>query len=115
MPSRTRCGSVSISSRSLKVPGSDSSALTATYFGPAILGMKPHLLPVGKPAPPRPRRPEALTSSTTWSSGPGASAARAGIRARPSCGESSVLAAQLGEQLLGCLRREVLAVLVIDA
>ena len=34
---------------------------------PGALGMKPHLLPVGKPAPPRPRKPAALTSSMTWS------------------------------------------------
>ena len=32
------CGSISIISRSLKVPGSDSSALTATYFAPGDFG-----------------------------------------------------------------------------
>ena len=29
--------------------------------------MNPHFMPVGKPAPPRPRKPEALTNSITAS------------------------------------------------
>src|SRR5690606_23687803 len=41
--------------RSLKVPGSDSSAFTAMYLGKTSFGTKLHLTPVGKPAPPRPR------------------------------------------------------------
>ena len=49
--------------RSLNVPGSDSSALTTTYLTGSLCGMKLHLTPVGKPAPPRPRKFEALTRS----------------------------------------------------
>ena len=58
------CGSCLMISRSLHVPGSPSSALTTKYFGlPSVTGtfMNDHLRPVGKPAPPRPRRPESLT------------------------------------------------------
>ena len=43
-------------SRSLQVPGSDSSELHRMYFWPgALRGMNDHFMPVGKPAPPRPR------------------------------------------------------------
>ena len=56
-PSIRVCGLASISGMSLQVPGSDSSALTTRYFGLGLsCGMKPHFMPVGKPAPPRPRR-----------------------------------------------------------
>src|SRR6185436_4500698 len=48
--------------------GSDSSALQMTYFGtPSALAAPSHLTPVGKAAPPRPTRPEALISFTTSS------------------------------------------------
>jgi len=49
----------------LNVPGSPSSALMTRYTGPVwVFGMNDHFVPVGKPAPPSPRRFEALTSST---------------------------------------------------
>ena len=52
-------------SRSLHVPGSDSSALTTRYWGLSRLffGMNDHLSPLGKPAPPRPRSPDAFMSA----------------------------------------------------
>jgi hypothetical protein len=69
MPSISRCGIFCMSSRSLKVPGSDSSALQTKYLSMAPLGMKEAFMPMEKPAPPRPRRPDALSSSTSASGG----------------------------------------------
>ena len=57
-PSRKRCGSASRQVRSLKVPGSPSSMFTAINAGPGWLRTMRHLRPAGKPAPPKPRRPE---------------------------------------------------------
>ena len=48
----------------MKVPGSPSSALITRYLGAVEpLGMNPHLTPVGKAAPPSPRRLDFFTSS----------------------------------------------------
>src|SRR5262245_55539393 len=67
-PSIVRCGSSINRMRSLKVPGSDSSALQMTYFGELSAFAPPsHLIPVGNAAPPRPTRPVALISATTSS------------------------------------------------
>ena len=65
IPSMSRCGFFCISSRSLNVPGSDSSALQTRYFSICPFGMKDIFLPIAKPAPPRPRTPEASISSST--------------------------------------------------
>ena len=65
IPSISRCGFFCISSRSLNVPGSDSSALQTRYLSISPLGMKDILRPIAKPAPPRPRTPLASISSST--------------------------------------------------
>ena len=71
MPSISEKGSPSMIMRSAKVPVSPSSALTHDIFlSPAGQSATVfHLMPVGKPAPPRPRRPEAAISATV-ASGP---------------------------------------------
>jgi hypothetical protein len=66
MPSMRLSGSPSISIRSENVPESPSSALQVTYFWPAGCSSTVfHLIPVGKAAPPRPRKPEPMIASTT--------------------------------------------------
>src|SRR2546421_4823129 len=65
-PSSSRCGTRSMISRSLNVPGSDSSAFTVRYVGlPLSAGMKLAFFPVAKNAPPRPRRLAVFSSSIT--------------------------------------------------
>ena len=57
-PSMNRCGARRMISRSLKAPGSDSSAFATTYAGLRRLsggGTRLIFRPIGKPAPPRPR------------------------------------------------------------
>ena len=66
-PSTMRYGLRRSSARSLNDPGSPSEALTTTdgrAAGDSLPATAAHLRPVGKPAPPRPRRPEAMSSST---------------------------------------------------
>ena len=68
MASITLCGSPSRTLRSMKAPGSPSSALQSTYFlSPRAFRQNSHFSPVGNPAPPRPRRPDRLTTSITSS------------------------------------------------
>ena len=68
-PSTSMCGFFCMRSRLLNVPGSDSSALQHRYLSIVPLGMNCAFLPMEKPAPPRPRRPEASSSESTasWS------------------------------------------------
>ena len=64
MPSMSWCGSRSTSMWSLNVDGSPSSPFTARYRGNTSFGRNDHFWPVPNPAPPRPRRPEVVTSAT---------------------------------------------------
>jgi hypothetical protein len=75
-PSMSRCGFFCIRRRSLKVPGSDSSALQQRYLSIVPLGMKLAFFPMEKPAPPRPRSPD---SSSSWSTA-SASMSRSALR-----------------------------------
>ncbi|MNR23192.1 hypothetical protein D3C85_1401990 [compost metagenome] len=67
MPSISMNGSSSMTMRSEKVPESPSSALQTMYLmSDAAPSTVFHLMPVGNAAPPRPRRPESVTSWTIW-------------------------------------------------
>ena len=63
IPSISMCGFFCMSSRSLNVPGSDSSALHTRYLSMSPWGRNEILRPIGKPAPPRPRMPESISCS----------------------------------------------------
>jgi len=68
MASMTLWGSPSKTLRSMKAPGSPSSALQTTYLGASVdLAVSSHFTPVGNPPPPRPRNPESLTIWITCS------------------------------------------------
>ena len=80
MPSKTRSAKLLRSTRSLKVPGSPSSALqTITFCAPGALRALAHFTAVAKPAPPRPRRLEACISASQ----PSRPRAMAAVRAAP--------------------------------
>src|SRR5947208_8776714 len=76
--------------RSLMVPGSLSSALHTTYFGdPAAPRTISHFIPVGKPAPPRPRRSLALSVlNSSLTSRRGTNARTASYRRPPAYGST---------------------------
>src|SRR4030043_1754119 len=67
IPSNNSFGNSVRITLSLNVPGSPSSALQKTYLSVhGDLEQNSHFKPVGKPAPPRPRRFDCFISSITW-------------------------------------------------
>src|SRR5918994_2255226 len=131
-PSINRCGTRAMISRSLNVPGSDSSAFTVRYVGfGESAGMKPALRPVAKNAPPRPRSPDALSSSTICAGSivraraicaypPTARYSSSFVRSRSSAparttiGRSAVATAHLSDDPRHVVRGHVLPVAMID-
>src|SRR5512133_239653 len=127
-PSSSRCGTRAITSRSLKAPGSDSSALTTRYFGFGLLrSTSDALRPIGKPAPPRPRRfafcSSAISSSEdiasafgTCSYPPIARYSASFVRSCSSVPASSIVLSptELLHDLGDVVRFHVLAVAVVD-
>ena len=120
IPSSTAWGSASSTLRSMKAPGSPSSALQSTYLtSPGVFCANSHFRPAGNPAPPRPRRPEILTSSTIcWgvSSSSALAAPKYPSRAMYSSMTSGSIAPLLRmTQKLWCLKNGMASILGMDS
>src|SRR5919201_1864677 len=129
-PSKNRCGTRLMISRSLNAPGSDSSAFATTYAGPwrfAAGGTRLSFLPIGKPAPPRPRSDAFEISSitlagfilrarTSWRYPPTARYSSRRVRSRPSAPLRTVSSAatQLLNEPGHVLGRRRLSIPVVD-
>ena len=106
MPSMTRCGSPSSTERSMKAPGSPSSALQTRYFGVFCWArVSCHLRPVGKPPPPRPRSPAFSTSLSTISPLSPAASALASAPYPPRATYSSRASGSMRPQFCSTMRR----------
>src|ERR1700730_7429581 len=112
MPSIRAKGSPSMIIRSAKVPLSPSSALHTTYLRSAAVSATVfHLMPVGKPAPPRPRKPgfrhfgnDRLRADRDGLCKPAPAAMRGVIGKRERIDDA---AAGEGEARLGCKERMI--------